>query len=243
MSRFFSAAAFAVFSAVPTLAGDVVGNVTEPDVIAPQQQPRDASAFYLGLSGGYGGGGDDEFGLRTPGGLFPIGELEPSGGYGGIRGGWRGVLPARGGRDYVYGLEVGYDFGTLEDSASTRVTGIPVQAESSISDVFSVRLRSGISNRSRSVLYFATLGYVTGDIGTQATLPGGGPLSRFQESDRRNGYSASLGAEHRLNDRWSITGEIEYVQFESKVVDFGSGFSTKSTPSFTGVRFGLNYTF
>ncbi|MDA7964664.1 outer membrane beta-barrel protein [Ruegeria sp.] len=240
MSRVFSAMVIAVLSAVPTLAGDVIGDVTEPDIIAPQSSTQDASAFYLGVSGGYASGGSDEFGLRTAGGLFSIGDVSPNGAYGGIRGGWRGILPARVGRDFVYGVEVGYDFGTLDDSSSTVIMGIPVTAGSSISDVLSVRLRSGLRNRNSSILYFGTIGYVQGDIMTSASITGGGA---FQVQDRRNGFSASLGAEHQLNKNWSITGEIEYVQFESRTIDLGGGFSTKSTPSFTGLRFGLNYTF
>lgn len=243
LSRVFSAMAIAVLSAVPTLAGDVIGNVSEPEIIAPQPLTKDASAFYLGVSGGYGSGGSDDFGLRIAPNLFPIGNLSPNGGYGGIRGGWRGILPARGGRDYVYGIEIGYDFGTLDDFSSSQIGSDLVTAGSSISDVLSIRLRNGLSNRSRTVLYFVTLGYVQGDITTSASITSGSTVLPFQVQDQRNGFSVSLGAEHQLTENWSITGEIEYVQFESKTVDLGGGFSTKSTPSFRGLRFGLNYAF
>ncbi len=224
-------------------AGDIVGGVKEPDVLNPNAISSDVSAFYLGVSAGYANGGSDRFGLSTGSNTFPIGELEPNGTYGGVRGGWRGTLPFYGGRDYVYGIEIGYDFGTLEDDVSTLIGGTQVDAYSSISDVFSVRLRSGITNRSRSVLYFATIGYVEGDITTRNTLTAGGIADVSEDVDNRSGFSASAGVEHRLNENWSITGEIEYLQFDSERVQLSNGLTTKSTPSYRGLRFGLNYTF
>ena len=231
------------FFASATIAGDLTGNVTEPDVISPKRYGSDVSAFYLGISGGYGSNGKDQFGLRTPAGTFGVGEQDLTGSYGGIRGGWRGVLPARGGRDYVYGFEFGYDFGSLEDSVSTQIGGETVQGGTEISDVLSLRFRNGLTNRSKSVLYFVTVGYVLGDVETTNSIGSGSTLRSFEDSGRRGGFSASIGAEHQLNDKWSITGEYEYVQFQSEDVVFDSGFSTKSTPSYRGLRFGLNYTF
>ncbi len=228
----------------PSLAGDATGCVEEPEVVSANRFARDVSAFYLGVSGGRASGGSDEFGLRVNGAtLFGLGELNPSGNFGGFRGGWRGVLPAWGGRDYVYGIELGYDYGTLDDSTTATIGGAVVSGRSAISDVFSVRLKNGLTNRSGSVLYFATLGYVRGDITTSTSISDPGGSSRFEDVDRRQGFSASLGAEHKLNENWSITGEIEYLQFDSKTVDLGPTFSTKSTPSYRGLRFGLNYTF
>lgn len=240
---FLSAVALALLFAGPSGAGDVIGDVTEPDVLSPETISSDVSAFYLGLSGGYGWGRNDRFGLAVPGDRLRIGDLEPSGGYGGIRAGWRGSVPTIGGRDYVYGFELLYDFGSLEDSTSTQIGGTTVDASSEISDILSIRFRNGITNRSRSMLYFVSLGYVQGDVKTSTSLTSVDSVSDFVESDNRNGFSASLGAEHRFNENWSVTGEIEYYQFDSKNVDFGSGFSTKSTPSFSGLRVGLNYTF
>ncbi len=244
LSRVLTAAAILLSCAAPTLAGDVIGDVTEPDVVSSQRFARDVNAFYLGISAGHASGGSDEFGLRVDSGdPLAAGNVKPSGNFVGFRGGWRGILPASGGRDYVYGLEVGYDFGTLDDSTTSQTPSGQVSGRSAISDVLSIRLRNGLTNRSRSVLYFVTVGYVRGDITTTGSLTDAGGTSRFESEDRRQGFSASLGAEHRLNENWSITGEIEYLQFESKTVELGSTFSTKSTPSYRGLRIGLNYTF
>lgn len=236
-------ASVATFFASATIAGDLTETVVNPEVVSPNRIGSDVSAFYLGVSGAYGLGGDDRFGLTTPGGTFAIGEQDLTGNYGGIRGGWRGILPFFGGREYVYGVEIGYDFGSLEDDVATQVSGTPVQGGSRVSDVLSLRLRSGFTNRSRSVLYFATVGYVRGDVETTNSFGSGSAFQAFRDTDTRNGFSASIGAEHRLNENWSITGEYEYVQFQSEVIQFESGFSTKSTPNYRGLRFGLNYTF
>lgn len=224
-------------------AGDLSGTVSDATVLGPELFSKDVSAFYLGVSGGYGSGGSDRFGLRTGAGTFPIGDLDLSGSYGGLRGGWRGVLPARGGRDYVYGFEFGYDFASLSDSVATQIGSTTVQGGSEISNVASLRFRNGLTNSRGSVLYFVSLGIVRGDIKTTSSISGGGSTQSFAQSDRRNGFSASIGAEHQLNENWSVTGEFEYVQFDSKVIDFGSGFSTKSTPGYRGIRIGLNYKF
>ncbi len=231
------------FSAGATIAADLGSGASDPAVISSKRFGDDVHAFYLGVTGGFGGGGDDRFGLRTPSGTFEIGEQDLTGSYGGIKGGWRGVLPARGGRDFVYGFEIGYDFGSVDDTVTTQIGTDIVQGGSKISDVLTLRVRNGLTNRSGRVLYFVSLGYVWGDIETTNSITSGSTVQSFANSDRRGGFSASIGAEHRLNDNWSVTGEYEYVQFDSEDVVFGSGFSTKSTPNYRGLRFGLNYKF
>ncbi|WP_170506566.1 outer membrane protein [Ruegeria arenilitoris] len=251
LTRFFGPNGRFVFPAVlvlslfssATVAGNLEQGVTDPPVVSPKRLGSDVSAFYLGLSGAYASGGTDRFGLRTQTDLFEIGELDLSGGYGGIRGGWRGVLPAIGGRDYVYGFELGYDFGKIDDEVSMDIGTVAVTGGSEVSDIISLRFRNGLTNKSGTVLYFVSVGYVQGDITTSSSLSTGGTVQSFEDSDSRNGFSASIGAEHSLNDNWSITGEFEYVQFDSREVEFDNGFSTKSTPLYRGLRFGLNYTF
>lgn len=243
VGRVLAGLLLAASAGIPTHAGDLDGAVSDPVVLGPERYSKDVSAFYLGFSAGYGSGGTDQFGLATNAGTFPIGKLDLSGAYGGVRGGWRGVLPARGGRDYVYGFELGYDFASLDDSVMTQIGTTTVQGGSEISDVLSLRFKNGLTNPSGSVLYFITVGFVQGEIETTNSLSSGGTTQSFASDDRRNGFVASIGAEHQLNDNWSVTGEFEYVQFQSKVVDFGSGFSTKSTPSYQGIRVGLNYKF
>nr|WP_170762005.1 outer membrane beta-barrel protein [Ruegeria lacuscaerulensis] len=251
MKRFFepklgfalpTAAVLAVLSSA-TVAGNLDQGVSDPPVVSPKRFGSDVSAFYLGLSGGYATGGTDRFGLRTPSSIFEIGELDLKGSYGGIRGGWRGVLPAKGGRNYVYGFELGYDFGSLKDDVSTQIGSVTVNGSSEVSDVLSVRFRNGLTNKSGKVLYFLSVGYVRGDVTTSSSISSVSAPQSFEVSDSRTGFSASIGAEHRLSENWSITGEYEYVQFDSENVEFANGFSTKSTPRYRGLRFGLNYKF
>ncbi len=243
VSRYLFGGAITLCS-MPAAASDLTGNIAEPEVVEPPRIVRDTSAFYVGASGGYAFGESDRFGLRTPTALFPAGDNEPSGGFGGVRAGWRGVLPTSWGSDYIYGLELGYDFGTFDDSSETAVGLTGVQSGSEISDVFSVRLRGGLTNRSGRVLYFASIGYVEADITTTAVLtPFFGPEQDFGVTDSRSGYSASVGAEYQISRHLSLTGEFEFVQFDSKTVNFDPNFSTRSTPEFTAIRIGLNYAF
>ncbi|WP_336510117.1 outer membrane protein [Ruegeria lacuscaerulensis] len=225
------------------IAGNTDAALSDPPVLDPQRVDRDVSAFYLGLTAGYASGGTDQFGLATPGGTFPIGELDLNGSFGGVRAGWRGVLPAKGGRDYVYGLEIGYEFGSIDDETTALISGTTVTGGSEVSDVLSIRFRNGLTNKSGSILYFVSAGYVRGDIETTNSITTGATTQSFQESDSRDGFSLSIGAEHYLNDDWSITGEYEYVQFQGEDIEFGNGFSTRSTPEYRSLRFGLTYTF
>ena len=217
--------------------------LTEPSVVSPDRFSRDVSAFYLGIVGGYAAGGSDEFGLNTGPQTFDLGDLDLQGGFGGLRAGWRGVVPAVRGRDYVYGVELAYQFGSLDDDVTTQIGGTTVTGGSEVSDVFSLRFRNGLTNKSGSVLYFVSAGFVRGDVETTSGLTTGGVSQSFSESDSRNGFSVSIGAEHNLTDRWSITGEYEYTQFDSKDITFGNGFRTRSTPKYRSLKFGLNYTF
>lgn len=233
---------FSFFSSA-TAAGNLDQGLSDPDITSPKRFGSDVSAFYLGVSGGYAMGGEDRFGLRTPSGVIGIGDLDLRGGYGGIRGGWRGVLPARGGRDYVYGVELGYDFGSLDDEVTTQIGGSTVTGGSEVSDVLSVRFRNGLTNKSGRVLYFLSVGLVRGEVRTTSSISSGSGVQSFEEKDRRNGFTASIGAEHYLSENWSVTGEYEYVQFDSKDVQFSNGFSTKPSAKYRGLRFGLNYKF
>ncbi len=237
----FMGSMFAFSSA--TVAGNLDAGVSDPAIVSPKRFGSDVSAFYLGVTGGFATGGTDRFGLTTPSDTFAIGELDLSGSYGGIRAGWRGVLPAKQGRDYVYGFELGFDLGSLGDDVATQVSGVTVTGGSEISDAFSIRFRNGLTNKSGTVLYFLSVGYVNGDVKTTNSLSVGTTPQFFESNDSRNGFSASIGAEHNLNENWSITGEYEYVQFDAKDVVFENGFSTRSTPRYRGLRFGLNYRF
>ncbi len=236
-------AIIAIFFGVPAYAGNLSSPLSDPVVVGPQVTADNTSYYYAGLSLGYAWGFSDEFGLRTTGAPTNIGNLEVSGSFGGLRGGWRASVPASGNRDYSYGVELSYDLASIEDSATRRFGRANVGGRSEISDVFGIRFRSGLTNRKRSTLYFGSIGYVNGNVKTAAGTTDGLSSNVTEKSDRRSGFLLSIGAEHQLTDNWSLTGEYEYVQFDSKVIDFNSSLSTKSTPTYGGLRFGLNYRF
>ena len=53
----------------------------------------------------------------------------------------------------------------------------------------------------------------------------------------------SLGAEKKLTERMSLTGEYEYANFGKEVLEDGLGASTRATPEFHNVKLGLNFKF
>jgi len=55
------------------------------------------------------------------------------------------------------------------------------------------------------------------------------------------GYTATGGVGYDLNDRYSITGNVWYVNYDAPAPDFGSNFKTKN--SLTRALFNLNYRF
>ena len=56
------------------------------------------------------------------------------------------------------------------------------------------------------------------------------------------GYVVGLGAERKINDRTSITGEWEYRDFGTTDIDVVGG-TTVATPSFHNVKVGVNFQF
>ena len=74
-----SVATLVAFGASATWASDQTGDISDPEVISDKRFSDDVSAFYLGVTAGYGGGGDDRFGLTTPTDTFAIGDQDISG--------------------------------------------------------------------------------------------------------------------------------------------------------------------
>ncbi|MEX0351248.1 MAG: outer membrane protein [Paracoccaceae bacterium] len=220
------------------LAGNVQSPLQDPVVEAPE--PPNWDGFYAGASAGYGFGFEDRFGVAVEGvGSGDLGDMNPDGPFVGLRGGWRDSIRFATGRQYVYGFEVGYDLADIEDSVSGVALGIPGEGRSKIKDMFALRFKGGITNRSGRTLYFSSIGYVNSKVETGLT---GGGLSSDVD-DRRDGYALGLGVEHKLNERVSLTGEYEYVNLNSKTVTIEDIVRTKSTPGFHGLRLGVNFRF
>ncbi|MCL6283802.1 outer membrane beta-barrel protein [Ruegeria sp. 2012CJ41-6] len=224
------------------LAGNVQSPLQDPVVEAPE--PPNWDGFYAGGSLGYGFGFEDRFGVSRNGTLSGnLGDMEPDGLYGGVRGGWRDSIRFATGRQYVYGFEVGYDIADIKDSVTGEILGATLEGRSEIKDMFTLRFKGGITNRSGRTLYFSSIGYVNSKVETGLDSSVGGGTLSGESDDRRNGYAIGVGVEHKLTEQLSLTGEYEYVNLKSKTVELTDNVTTKSTPGFHGLRLGLNFQF
>ncbi|MFA3918554.1 outer membrane protein [Ruegeria hyattellae] len=232
----------AACAASSAVAGNDRSPLQDPVVDAPE--PPNWDGFYAGGSLGYGFGFEDRFGVKRNDILLGnLGDMETDGLYGGVRGGWRDSIRFATGRQYVYGFEVGYDVADIEDSVTGDVLGTTLEGRSEIKDMFTLRFKGGITNRSGRTLYFSSIGYVNSKVETGLDSSAGGGAFAGESDDRRNGYAIGLGVEHKLTEQLSLTGEYEYVNLNSKTVELTDSVTTKSTPGFHGLRIGLNFQF
>lgn len=236
LGRLLCAAALATASTA-AVAGNVTPVVVEPAVQAPALVWE---GFYAGGSLGYASGGDDQVGHRAPSGanVASPGTLNPGGFNYGLRLGWRGERPLES-RSFVYGVELGYDGGSIEDDFSTATHNAAVE----LNGALSLRLRSGFTNESRNTWFYGMLGYTRGDFDYRVSGTAGGDTINLDSGFDSDGWSAGLGAERMLNDNLSLTFEWEYTEFDSVVLFDAGGSSTKATPKYNNFRVGLNFRF
>lgn len=223
--------------AVPASAGNIAPIVIEQEPVVAETV---WAGLYAGARLGYGFDGDDEVGHRTPAGRLVAspGRLEIDGVSYGLRLGWRGEV-SLGRPAFVYGVELGYDGGGIEDSFTSN----GYAAKSELNDLLGLRLKLGRTDISRQTLFYGILGYVRGDFDYSVAGATGGDAIALQSQDDYDGFSVGLGVEHRLTDRMSLTAEWEYLDFGDQTLTDGVGATTKATPSFKTINIGLNYRF
>lgn len=135
--------------------------------------------------------------------------------------------------DIVYGAEVLLNRDRVRGSATG--CGLGVTCSSSVRNYFAVRIRVGLSLD--DTLVFGTLGYASDE--QDHTINGVTASSR-----RHTGPTIGIGAEHALNENWSVRGDLEYYRLNSKgyVLPAPAG-ATTIRPSHTAGRLGLSYRF
>lgn len=237
-----TSAAFALSAAAASAGGFTTA--PEPVVVEPVAMPVTLGNWqggYAGATLGYGFNGDDEFGFDYGAGEVPSrGKLEVSGWNGDLHAGYRWQ------RDrWVFGPELSIMGGAVDDSfdlpAGTIVDtdgGLVdlsgAEVESKVKSVLALKFKTGYEVQP-DMLVFGTVGYQRGDFDLKVAGEG--------YSYKADGYVLGLGVERMINDRWSVTGEIEHNEFDKEEVDLGGGVHTNASPSFTNVKMGVNFKF
>ena len=222
-----SAATLILGTAFAANAGGYAPPVVEPVIAEPVLEAPavgDWQGGYAGLTLGYAFGGNEDVGIN---GVTP-GELKLSGPNAGIRAGYRWQ------RDrWVFGPELGFEGGNIKDSFS--IDGY--DAESKIKNVLALRMKTGYVLNNDMLLY-GIVGVARAKV--DYSVVGNG--ANIDEEFNRTGYIIGLGAEKKLNERVSLTGEYEYADFGKENLSAG-GFSTNATPEYHNVKLGVNFKF
>lgn len=201
----------------------VIAAPPEPVVIAPTIGPWQGG--YVGGSIGYALQGDDEVGLQAPGAPEPVSfdTLELRGANAELRAGYRWQR-----QQWVIGPELSILGGNIEDDIDSIG-----EVTSQVNHVADLKLKTGYEVQPNTLI-FGTIGASRGDF----TYTVAGTDYDYDAS----GYVLGLGAERKINDRTSITGEWEFRDFGTTDVDVVGG-TTVATPSFHNLKVGVNFQF
>lgn len=224
-----------------------VVEIAEP-IVAEEAAPL-WQGGYVGGSLGYAFQGEDVVGLHETATatsadrfLGDVGELKLKGVNGSLRAGYGWQR-----NDWVFGPELGFDFGSIEDSVSGRLAPrgyVPtdVEAESKIKNVISLTGKLGYVVRP-DVLLFGKAGVARADIEYRLSGADESGETYSGNSDyKKTGYIVGFGAEKRINEKFTVTGEYEYANFGKETREF-QGIHTEATPKYNNIKVGLNYRF
>ena len=188
-----------------------------PYTKAPPLSPAyNWSGFYVGVMGGYAFDSSD------------------GGGFGGGTIGYNWQAP---GSEWVLGLEVDAAGGSIKDTVTFPVLGIPVTAEDKIQALGSVTGRFGIT--SGPALFYAKGGYAWADNKLSVSALG----LTASDSHVHSGYTIGGGIEYMFAPNWSAKAEYMFTHLESQTYNLaGIGFDS-GTAEFNSIKVGINYHF
>lgn len=221
-----------VGTTLPALASGptTVPIVSEPaPYYAPAPQPVYSrwEGGYYGFSMGYNFRGRDEVRLApAPPGV--IGTMRARGFLLGVQLGrnWQ-----RG--NTVFGVEGGLNL----TNTRAAITSGPASASMRINPFADLRGRLGWATNDG--LFYGVAGLSAGRIRYAAS---DGLTSNIQSTYTAMGYSLGLGYEHDIGNDWSMRGEYSYTQYRGRNLTDGVH-TTRATPDYHSVRFGLNRRF
>lgn len=235
----------AVLAAGSAMAGGVIGPIVEtaPIEIAPAPVIGAWEGAYAGGSLGYILGTEDELGLALLSGGEQVsrdtnlGDLGLSGATLGLHGGYRWQ------RDrWVFGPELGAEFGSVDDEISFTLDGADASAKSEMNNVITLVMKTGYAVDPQTLVY-GTFGIARGDFDYTLSVDGASNTQGFTAT----GVAAGLGAERMVNDRMSVFAEYQYRDFGNETVNFDAGAgdvrSTRASVSMSTIKIGANFKF
>ncbi|MCK0169785.1 outer membrane beta-barrel protein [Aliiroseovarius sp. S1123] len=215
------------------------GSLNDP-VITPVtpaiEDPSPWQGAYVGGTLGYHFAGGDRIGL-TPaiGPSFSTGEELNIGGPAlSLRAGYRWQF-----NDFVVGGEIAAEAGNVEDSFA----GGGYSGSTKLNHALSLRLKAGVASKFFGSFIYGTVGLSRAEFDYVVSGSGGGGAVSFDETYSTNGYILGVGFERPLADRWTLTGDYEYVNFGTDELTDGGGTTTLATPLFHTIKLGVNYNF
>ena len=225
----------ALFAAGTAQAGSLEDPVITP-VTPVVEDPRPWQGAYVGGTLGYHFAGGDRVGIApATGPSFSTGEeLNISGLAASLRAGYRWQFS-----DFVVGGEIAAEGGNVEDS----FTGGGYSGSTTLNHALSVRLKAGYASTLFDSFIYGTIGLSRAEFDYVVSGSGGGGPVSFDDTYSTNGYILGVGFERPLSDRWTLTGEYEYVNFGTDELTDGAGNTTLATPLFHTLKLGVNYNF
>lgn len=232
----FSATAASCFIGTALVAGSLDDAPQTPTI--PAAQPTsvvDWSGHYGGAFLGYGDGDYQQ-------GVSALNQIGPDVGVDGTIGGLRYGMNWQN-ANRVYGFDV---------SLSSGIDGIVAQGTSSAPDwncvtgdcnvsinaMLTVRGRYGATLNDGQTMWY-------GAAGLAAAKVEGGIYNSGQQGIENTavGFTAGIGIEHMLNDRFSAYGELNYIDLGNLEFGTGAGETYDGVGSFSTLAIGVNYHF
>lgn len=194
--------------------------VQAADVAVAESAGVDWSGFYMGLHGGWGwADAESEYGNKyanekcrrsheyevsykgkfgQPGCAV---DLKPEGGFVGAQGGFNFVFD----NSLMLGVEGDYAFASLKDDGAGGTGIFNTHVDLEIEQLASVRARMGMAMGQWLPFVTAGWGWAQADRSTFNSLFG-----TSSESNWHDGWTAGLGAEYAIDERWSVKAEYRY---------------------------------
>lgn len=236
------------FGSGAALAGGTVAPVIDvaPVEVVAAPVATAWSGLYAGGSLGYITGTDDQVGLAVIQNdeevlrATELGDVGISGVTAGAHVGYRWQ------RDrWVFGPELGVEFGSVDERIEATAFGIDGSAKSEMNNIVTLVMKTGYEVAPGTLVY-GTFGIARGDF--DYTIAGDG-FDSVTRGFSETGVAAGLGVERMINARTSIFAEYQYRDFGNTELFYdsdvlgGSTLSTEASMSMSSIKIGANFKF